>query len=78
MASTHGIPDDPKERAQIRGRLNAAELAQFDLIAARVDAGKKPNKEEARFLRQLQGLGKLPRPSKKFRSASDKKTHQDP
>lgn len=78
MAWTHGIPDDPKERAQIRGRLNAAELAQFDLIVAKVDAGRMPNKDEARFLRQLQGLGKLPRPGKKFRSASDMKTHQDP
>lgn len=78
MAWTHGIPDDRKERAQIRARLNAAEREQFDLIVTKVDAGKKPNKDEARFLRQLQGLGKLPRPSKRFRSASDKKTHQDP
>ena len=75
---THGIPDDPAERAKIRARLDAADLAQFDAIVARIDAGRKPNNVERTFIRQLKAQGKIKQPSKRFKSKSDKKTHQDP
>ncbi len=50
------------------GILNSAERPVFDDLAKKIDAKKRLNKEDHRFIRQLAGQGKIARLSKRFKS----------
>ena len=72
------IPDDPAIRKKIRDGLNDDERQEWDDLVKKVDGGGRPNKKQKEFVRRLKGMGKIPQSSKKFKSPSDKRTHQDP
>jgi hypothetical protein len=74
----HGIPDDATARKKIRDGLSDAEKAEFDAILDKVDRGKKPDRNQRKRIRQWQQQGKITTHSKRFKSPSDKKTHQNP
>ncbi len=74
----HGIPDDPGARKKIRDGLSDSEKHEFDDILGKIDKGKKPDRIQRKKTRKWQQQGKIPVPSKRFRSPSDKKTHQNP
>lgn len=74
----HGLPSDPEERQKIRKGLSDPEKQEFDDIIDKLDKGRKPNKDDRKKIRKWEQQGKIPRPSKRFQSPSDKKTHQDP
>jgi hypothetical protein len=74
----HGIPDSPEARKKMRAGLSDAEKRDFDAIVNLIDQGKKPDRNQRKAIRKWQQQGKVPVPSKRFRSPSDKKTHQDP
>jgi hypothetical protein len=76
--SSQGVPNDPPGRAKVRAGLNDDEKQEFDAVVQKIDAGGKPNKKQAQFIRRLKAQGKVPTPSRSFRSPSDRKTHQDP
>jgi hypothetical protein len=74
----HGVPDDPASRDKIRKGLPDPEKDQWDEIVQKIDGGKKPDKNQRKLIRKWKQQGKIPTPSKSFRSPSDKKTHQNP
>jgi hypothetical protein len=74
----HGIPDDPSTRKKIRDGLSDPEKQEFDDILNKIDSGRKPDRNQRKKIRKWQQQGKIPVPSKRFRSRSDKKTHQNP
>jgi hypothetical protein len=74
----HGVPDDPGARKKIRDGLSDPEKLEFDDIEKRIDEGKKPNRNQLKKIRKWKQQGKISVPSKRFRSRSDKKTHQNP
>ncbi len=74
----HGIPDDPAARKRIRDGLSDPEKRDFDEIVEKLDKGKKPDRNQRKRIRQWQNQGKIKVDSKKFKSPSDKKTHQNP
>ncbi len=81
MAQTgqkHGLPDDPAARTKIRIGLPDSEKVQWDEIINKIDEGKKPDKNQRKLIRKWKQQGKIPTPSKAFRSPADKKTHQNP
>ncbi|MCI0639093.1 MAG: hypothetical protein L0Y72_31690 [Gemmataceae bacterium] len=69
---SHGLPRDPKERKKVRDGLSDDEKKQWDEIVQRIDAGKKPNKEQSKTIRKWKQQRKIAVPSKAFRSPSDK------
>jgi hypothetical protein len=74
----HGIPDDAGARKKIRAGLSDSEKVDFDEIVNKIEKGKKPDRNQRKAIRKWQSQGKIPVPSKSFKSPSDKKTHQDP
>jgi hypothetical protein len=74
----HGIPDDPAARKRIRDGLSDPEKAAFDDIVDKIDKGKKPDRNQRKLIRKWQNQGKIKVPSKRFKSPSDKKTHEQP
>jgi hypothetical protein len=73
-----GIPDDPQGRKRIRDGLSDPEKDDFEAIINKIDKGKKPDGNQRKKIRKWRNQGKIPVPSKRFRSPSDKKSHQDP
>ncbi len=71
----HGIPDDPAARKKIRDGLSDPEKSEFDKIIAKIDGGKKPDRDQRKSIRKWQGQGKIKIASKSFKIPSDKKTH---
>lgn len=74
----HGIPEDQDARKIIRDGLSGPEKADFDDIVDKIDKGKKPDRHQRKKIRSWQNQGKIDVPSKRFKSPSDKKTHQNP
>jgi hypothetical protein len=74
----HGVANDPAARRKILGGLSDAEKLEFDAIVETIDNGRQPTRSQRKTIRKWQQQGKIDVASKKFKSPSDKKTHQDP
>jgi len=74
----HGIPDEPAARQRIRGGLSDPERADFDAIIDKIDKGERPDRDQRKKIRKWQQQGKIMIPSKRFKSPSDRRTHQNP
>lgn len=76
--SKHGIPDDSASRKKIRDGLSDSEKVDFDAIVSRIDGGGKPDRNQSKLIRKWKNQGKIPTPSKRFKSRKDRRTHRDP
>jgi hypothetical protein len=74
----YGIPDDLPARKKVRDGLSDPEKAEFDVIIDKLDKGKTPDRNQRKKIRQWQQQGKIKLGSKRFKSPSDRKTHQEP